>query len=199
MSAGRICRTSHPRLRAFTVSDVDASAVRYLSRNFSDMTAVVNTSEPPLPFPSASFDVSYSWSLWTHLPLHLQKAYLAELRRVLRPGGWAFVTTNGHPFLDEYQAYPAPRRGGRTSLMRSFRTAGMLYHEFEVRGSRPKPRTCRGHRELRAHDARSGLRRAGMVPHVRCRRGEAWRNVESPGSRCPSRADRDLIERPHPR
>ena len=73
---GRISQYFASSFASFTVSDVDASAVRYLSRNFSDMTAVVNTSEPPLPFPSASFDVSYSWSLWTHLPLHLQKAYL---------------------------------------------------------------------------------------------------------------------------
>jgi len=50
---------------------------------------------PPLPFDDASFDVIQLASVLTHLPLAHQKAWLVELRRLLRPGGAAIVTLHG--------------------------------------------------------------------------------------------------------
>jgi SAM-dependent methyltransferase len=45
-----------------------------------------------LPVDDAAFDVAYAYSVFSHMELADIEHYLAELRRVLRPGGAAFVT-----------------------------------------------------------------------------------------------------------
>jgi SAM-dependent methyltransferase len=50
---------------------------------------------PPLPFDDGSFDVIQMVSVLTHLPLNLQCAWLAESRRLLKPGGAVLVTLHG--------------------------------------------------------------------------------------------------------
>ncbi len=45
-----------------------------------------------LPFDDRSFDIAYAYSVFSHMELGDVERYLAELGRVLRPGGWAFVT-----------------------------------------------------------------------------------------------------------
>ena len=49
--------------------------------------------EPPLPFDSGAADVLYGFSVFTHIPRALLPAWMAEVARVLRPGGIALVTT----------------------------------------------------------------------------------------------------------
>ncbi|MGH3850370.1 MAG: class I SAM-dependent methyltransferase, partial [Pseudonocardiaceae bacterium] len=103
---GRIAQFFDGQLASLSACDVDQSAIAYLRKYFPRINARANQSDQPLPFGAASFDVVYSWSLWTHLREDAQQRYLEELHRVLRPGGWAFLTTNGHRWLDDYQAYP---------------------------------------------------------------------------------------------
>ena len=50
---------------------------------------------PPLPFAGGSFDVIQMISVLTHLPLDLQRAWIGEVRRLLRPGGAAVITLHG--------------------------------------------------------------------------------------------------------
>ena len=50
---------------------------------------------PPLELPAGSFDLVQAVSVFTHLPLDLQRAWLEEIHRLLRPGGWALVTLHG--------------------------------------------------------------------------------------------------------
>lgn len=45
-----------------------------------------------LPFDNGTFDIAYAYSVFSHMELADIDCYLAELQRVLRPGGWAFVT-----------------------------------------------------------------------------------------------------------
>ncbi|PTY06626.1 hypothetical protein DB347_11340 [Opitutaceae bacterium EW11] len=48
---------------------------------------------PSLPFPDAYLDVVYAFSVFTHID-YFEAAWLAELRRVLRPGGIAYLTVH---------------------------------------------------------------------------------------------------------
>jgi SAM-dependent methyltransferase len=57
--------------------------------------AQVNGLEPPLDHADETFDLLYAISVFTHLPGVIGVEWLAELRRVLRPGGLALITVNG--------------------------------------------------------------------------------------------------------
>jgi SAM-dependent methyltransferase len=49
----------------------------------------------PIPFPDHSFDFCFGLSVFTHLTEELQDFYLAELVRVLKPGGAAVFSIHG--------------------------------------------------------------------------------------------------------
>ncbi|HEX7155488.1 MAG TPA: class I SAM-dependent methyltransferase [Thermoanaerobaculia bacterium] len=53
---------------------------------------------PPLDFPDGSFDLIQVISVLTHLPLDCQRAWVAEIRRLLRPGGAAMITLHGEMY-----------------------------------------------------------------------------------------------------
>jgi SAM-dependent methyltransferase len=59
---------------------------------------VVGPLAPPLDLPAASFDLVQLVSVLTHLPLELQLAWIAEVRRLLRPGGRALITLHGEVY-----------------------------------------------------------------------------------------------------
>lgn len=82
-------------------SDYNPELVEWCARNLPFMTAQVNGLEPPLPYPEERFDLVYALSVFTHLSEPLQDRWLAELRRVLRPGGYLFFTVSGDAFLDK--------------------------------------------------------------------------------------------------
>jgi SAM-dependent methyltransferase len=63
----------------------------------------VNALEPPAPYEEESYDLVYAISVLTHLTERLAEAWVAEWRRILRPGGHLLVTTHG-------DAYPLGRR-----------------------------------------------------------------------------------------
>ncbi len=54
---------------------------------------------PPLPYDDASFDVVFAVSVFTHLSLESQRAWVDELRRVLRPGGVLVITLHGESYV----------------------------------------------------------------------------------------------------
>jgi SAM-dependent methyltransferase len=55
----------------------------------------INALAPPLPYESGSFDLVYAFSTFTHWTVELQKEWIAELTRVLRPNGLLIFTTHG--------------------------------------------------------------------------------------------------------
>jgi SAM-dependent methyltransferase len=82
----------HPRARIHAC-DIDPEAIAWAADALGDVARFhVNGAEPPLPFADESFDLIYAISVFTHLPEDLQHAWLAELRRVLKPGGILLTT-----------------------------------------------------------------------------------------------------------
>lgn len=94
--AGRAARhlAAQPWIRRLTGVDVDAAAIRWASQHLRDEYVHIG-SAPPTPFASESFDVVYVISVFTHFDEENQNAWLAELRRLLRPGGIFLATTHG--------------------------------------------------------------------------------------------------------
>lgn len=97
---GRVAIPLHHELALPTdCCDVDESAIQYLSRCLPSVSCFVSDFFPPLPFGDSSFDIVYSVSIWTHLSIDMQLPWLEEVRRVLKPGGIALISTSSFKAL----------------------------------------------------------------------------------------------------
>lgn len=75
--------------------DYNPELIAWSRRNLPFASFAVNDITPPLGWPDDSFDLVWALSVFTHLPEALQQHWLSELRRVLRPGGYILLTTQG--------------------------------------------------------------------------------------------------------
>lgn len=79
-----------------TGADIDPEAIRWLSENYSQYGEFVTLPHmPPSTFKSATFDLIYGISVFTHLNEEMQFAWLDELRRISAPGGLLLLTVHG--------------------------------------------------------------------------------------------------------
>jgi ubiquinone/menaquinone biosynthesis C-methylase UbiE len=107
---GRVIRAFHqmsPRARLYG-SDIDAEAIQWLSENYRQFAHFgVNAGLPPLGYGDNAFDLIYSISVFTHLPESMQLAWLEELRRVSKQGGFVLATVHGE---EQYSMLNASNR-----------------------------------------------------------------------------------------
>jgi SAM-dependent methyltransferase len=83
----------HERVKWYG-SDIDREAIAWCQSCLAPIGEfIANDPKPPLPFGDEFFDFIFSISVFTHLPEDMQFAWLAELRRVLRVGGAAVLST----------------------------------------------------------------------------------------------------------
>jgi SAM-dependent methyltransferase len=80
--------------RAYHGIDVDSEAIQWL-RSIGAPNCEVCSDDPPLPYADGRFGGVFAFSVLTHIPPPHHKRWYEELRRVLRPGGRAFLTTQG--------------------------------------------------------------------------------------------------------
>jgi SAM-dependent methyltransferase len=60
---------------------------------------------PPSDLPSGRFDISFAYSVFSHLSPKAHLAWRTELARAVKPGGLVFITTQARWFLDECRRY----------------------------------------------------------------------------------------------
>lgn len=98
---GRVIRhwKGFPHLRSHG-TDYNPQLVAWCAGALPSAAFATNNLAPPLPHRDGSFDLLYSISVFTHLPEELQRPWMDELARVLRPGGVAMITTKGRSRLD---------------------------------------------------------------------------------------------------
>lgn len=94
---GRVIRHFHQQRRVAETwaVDIDSENVGWLAANFPGISASAVPLVPPTDLPSNHFDLVYGISVMTHLTDDVQQAWLAELRRILKPGGIALLTFGG--------------------------------------------------------------------------------------------------------
>ena len=76
-------------------TDVNPRLAAWCAANLPFTTIGVNPPAPPVDRPAGSFDFIYLISIFTHLREAEQHAWLDELARLLRPGGYLLLTTHG--------------------------------------------------------------------------------------------------------
>jgi SAM-dependent methyltransferase len=76
-------------------TDIDGEATRWCAQAFPRGHFQETGPYPPLPFPDAYFELVVAYSVFTHLEREVQKAWLAEMNRVLAPGGLLLATVHG--------------------------------------------------------------------------------------------------------
>ncbi|MEP5153301.1 class I SAM-dependent methyltransferase [Planktotalea sp.] len=78
-------------------SDVNGRHIRWLTEYMpSNVRPVFVPALPSMPFEDNYFDVVTAFSVFTHLDT-FESAFLSEIRRVLRPGGLAYLTVHTEP------------------------------------------------------------------------------------------------------
>ncbi len=82
--------------------------------------------EPPSPFADDTFDLIYSFSVFSHLSEEMHESWLVELTRILKPGGLMVATTRNREFInhcaslreraDLASIHPGPRSSAEAFL-----------------------------------------------------------------------------------
>jgi SAM-dependent methyltransferase len=80
-------------------SDYNPALVAWCEANLPFASYCVNRLCGPLAYSDASFDLVYAFSVFTHLDETGQAFWMAELARVLKPGGVLFFTTHGEHYV----------------------------------------------------------------------------------------------------
>ncbi len=137
-----------------------ASAIRHAQRAIPGVTFTRIRTNPPTPYPPASFDALYGISILTHMPEATARAWIAELARLIADSGVAIVSSHGEAAArgltaDERTQFDAGAyvvRGGASSGSRTYvsyfnETAGRRLFEaaFGDVIYRPSPEGGLGH------------------------------------------------------
>lgn len=75
--------------------DYNSELVAWCTANLPNVRATRNQLAPPTPYVSGSFDLVYALSVFSHLDAVLQRGWLTEFRRLLRPGGLLVLSVLG--------------------------------------------------------------------------------------------------------
>jgi SAM-dependent methyltransferase len=76
----------------------------------------VNRPDPPLSYPSNTFDLVVAASVFTHIPIASQRAWLEEIHRVLNPTGVFLCTVHGRTQVDHQLRFDDRDRYERTGV-----------------------------------------------------------------------------------
>lgn len=85
-------------------TDYNPVLIRWCRPNLAFAEFGLNRLEPPLAYGDRAFDLVYAFSVFTHLPEPLQHLWMAELSRVLKPGGHLALSTMPERVLPDEDA-----------------------------------------------------------------------------------------------
>ncbi len=87
-------------------TDYNRELIEWSSGALPFISFGVNTLHPPLSSVDGKYDLIIARSVFTHLDEPLQRAWMKEWNRVLRPGGYLYFTTHSgsstHGFADDF-------------------------------------------------------------------------------------------------
>lgn len=93
-ASGRVLRHLHAHEKSLELwgCDINPRHVEWIQRHLGpELKVFCNPAFPSLPLEDRQLALVYAFSVFTHID-EMELAWLAELRRVLRPGGHAYLT-----------------------------------------------------------------------------------------------------------
>lgn len=94
---GRIIRHFHSNSKSTQLygCDYNEELINWCKDNLTFGSFSANKLAPPLNYDSDSFDLIYARSVFTHLSPELQNLWIEEFKRVIKKGGYLYITTHG--------------------------------------------------------------------------------------------------------
>jgi ubiquinone/menaquinone biosynthesis C-methylase UbiE len=107
-ASGRMIRNLHEHAQSHEVWGVDLAAehIFWCQQNLAPIQFATVTTAPHLPFEDRYFDFMYAGSVFTHID-DLAYTWFLEVRRILQPGGYAYITVQDEDsirYLEENRA-----------------------------------------------------------------------------------------------
>jgi SAM-dependent methyltransferase len=122
---GRVIRHWRPISNAaLHGADHNPALVQWCRRNLPFAKFQSNTLKARLENADQEFDFAYALSVFTHMPEELQQPWMSELWRILRPGGYLLITTQGEAFLSKLTDIERARYGAGRIVVRHGKAAG---------------------------------------------------------------------------
>ena len=82
-------------------TDYNSKYINWCSNNLSGISFAANSLYPPIAFENNYFDFIYSLSILTHLSEKNHFAWIAEIDRLLKPGGILIISTQGSAYKNK--------------------------------------------------------------------------------------------------
>ena len=79
-------------------TDYNQKSIEWCKRNIENVEFNQNKLEAELPYEDNFFDAIYGISIFTHLSREMHFNWFEELKRILKPDGIIFITTQGNNF-----------------------------------------------------------------------------------------------------
>jgi SAM-dependent methyltransferase len=106
---GRVLRHwSHLQDVEISGCDIDSTMVAWCRENLPFANVRLNELDPPLPY-DGGFGLVYAFSVMTHLSEDLQRSWVRDVHRVLRPGGHFVFSTLGEYYAARNRLTPVER------------------------------------------------------------------------------------------
>jgi SAM-dependent methyltransferase len=107
--------------------DIDGESIAWNQQNLNHLGQfVTNPTLPPTSFADGFFDAIYSVSVFTHLPVDMQTAWIKEMHRMLEPGGILVPSVHGERYWSQDPA-----------VEKEVRETGFAYRTGEVTAGLP--------------------------------------------------------------
>ncbi len=123
---GRVIRhfKSYPHLTIHG-TDYNPDLVNWCRGHLPFADFAVNSSQGKLEYEDDTFDFTYALSLFTHLTGEQQDFWIKELTRVVRPGGYLFITVHGEYYIPDVLEQDREK----------YRAGEMLFYGGQVAGT----------------------------------------------------------------
>jgi 2-polyprenyl-3-methyl-5-hydroxy-6-metoxy-1,4-benzoquinol methylase len=126
--AGWLC----PALKAFgrvTATDLSEDVLARAARRVPDVQFVAGDFMS-LEFPAASYDVAVTLEMLSHVAD--QRAFVAKLSQLLRPGGVLVLATQNRPVLERFNDIPPTEPGQLRKWLNREELTALLSSHFEI-------------------------------------------------------------------